>query len=305
MKVRQANLYDVQAITRLYQSHIETWLDFNQQPAAYEDLSLYERWLHGGAWYSIETCAVWTAHLLQENEAIPLVVESDGEVVGHTEIFMGKEPDPYGGHMNISTLCVLKGAEGQGFEEAFLSYVEEMAKAAGSKSITVANPASSDFYEHLGFTPKIERFSIAMPAMEGRVFYKALELTNSSASQIKGWHMPLGRYQNAREEWERMRWFIWNGLPALVESNWHGLTVELTGQPAILHLHQHRENLGQVTARLWTKNPPTGNIITAIRDKAARLGYESIITMVDAPTRALIKDAEEIAPIRWLYAKNI
>lgn len=305
MLVRQANLNDVQAITRLYNSQIEAWVDQNQQPANYNDLSLYERWRHGGAWYSIETCAVWLAHLLQENDAIPLVAELDGEVVGQAEVFIGKEPEPYGSHINISTLSVHKEAESYGVGEGLVAYIEKMASVTESKYVTIANPRPPEFFENLGFEPKQERFSILMPAVEGRVFYKALELNNSSAAQIKGWHMPLGRFQNSREEWERMRWFIWNGIPALVESDWQGLTVELTGQPGILHLHQHRENLSRVTARLWTKNPPTIHILTAVRDKAARMGYESIVTLVDAPIRALLKDAEEVAPSRWLYAKTI
>ncbi|MBZ0304986.1 MAG: GNAT family N-acetyltransferase [Anaerolineae bacterium] len=303
MLVRQATLNDVQAVTRLYQSQIETWYDLQQQPADYESLSLYERWRHGGPWYSIETCAVWLAHLLQENDAIPLVAELDGQVVGQAEVFIGKEPDPYGHHINISTLSVLKTAEGEGVGEALVEYIEQMASVIQCKRVTVANPRPPEFYESLGFQPLIERFSVVMPAAEGRVFYKARDLNDSAALQISGWFMPLGRFQNAREECERMRWFIWNGIPPLVEGDWQGLTLELTGQPGILHLHQHRDNAARVTARLWTKNPVSTHILTAARDRAARMGYESIITLVDASVLTLLKDAESVAPSRWLYAK--
>ncbi|KAB2903850.1 MAG: GNAT family N-acetyltransferase [Anaerolineae bacterium] len=303
MLVRQATLNDVQAITSLYKSHVDTWYDLNQQPVEYETLTLYERWRHGGPWYSLETCAVWLAHLLQENDAIPLVVELDGAVVGQAEVFIGKEPEPYGHHINISTLCVLKDAETEQVGEALVAYVEEMAAVTNCKRVTVANPKPPEFFEKLGYRSYMERYSVLIPAVEGHVFYKARELNDSSAQQIGGWFMPMGRFQNAREEWERMRWFIWNGIPPLVEGDWQGLTVELTGQPGILHLHQHRDNPTRVTVRLWTKNPVSSHMMMAVGDRVARMGYENMVTLVDSSARALLKDAEEISPSRWLYAK--
>ena len=57
MPIRQPTLDDTQAISALFQAKFERWqrIDENGQveDLPYEQLSLYERWLHGGAWMSI------------------------------------------------------------------------------------------------------------------------------------------------------------------------------------------------------------------------------------------------------------
>jgi hypothetical protein len=94
-------------------------------------------------------------------------------------------------------------------------------------------------------------------------------------------------------------------VPSLVESRWHRLVIDLTGQPGILHLHQYDEDQGSVTARLWTKFPLSTHILSAVRDRAARLGYERITTLVNAEDRPLLHDGLDDGPPQWLYAKVI
>lgn len=306
MLVRQATLEDAVIISELYRSHISTWQDQSGNATEYEALSLYERWSHGGPWMSLETCSVWLAHLLQDHDGIPLVAQNDaGEIVGQAEVFIWHEEAPFGHHINISTLCVRADQDFAPIGTAIVNYVLEMAAVIHCDQITIAYPNPIDFYEDMGFTPLQERFLIQMPVEEGRVFYKARELTDDGAGQIERWFMPLGRFQNAREEWERMRWRIWRGVPGLVEAEWQRLYIDITGQPGILHLHQQDDDLASATARLWTKRAVTSHIITAVLDRAARLGYQRVTTLVDATLRASLHDAEDIADANWLYAKRL
>jgi len=296
IRVRQALLHDVGAISAIYQARV---------PADYAAMSIYERWLHGGAWMSLETCAVWIGHLLQRHDGIPLVAELDGEVWGHAEVFIGAEAEPYGQHLNVSALCVHPQAEGRGLGRALLHYIEEMAQALQCPHITAAQPNPPEFFAHLGFAPHTARYLLRFPAESGRVFYKAYELSQDDPAQIAGWYMPLGRFQNAREEWERLWWTLWNGVPQLVESNWHRLSIDLTGQPGILHLHQETTQPETATARLWTKRVVSSHILSAVRDRAFRLGYEQIMTLVDEALRPALPDAEELNPkAQWLYIKK-
>ncbi|MDQ7035939.1 MAG: hypothetical protein Q9P01_14230 [Anaerolineae bacterium] len=68
MQIRRAILDDTQTISKLFRSRIDRWQRMDSQQRvedlAYDDLSIYERWLHGGAWMSIETGAIWLSHLL-------------------------------------------------------------------------------------------------------------------------------------------------------------------------------------------------------------------------------------------------
>ena len=194
MRVRQALLGDAEAISAIYCSHVELWRhqDNEQHDTHYADLSLYERWQHGGPWLSVETCAVWLGHLLQSNESIPLVAEDNGEVLAHAEVFLSDEADPYGLHMNISTLCVHSNAQRAGGGRALVSYVEEMAQVLACKQVTVAYPTVPEFYEAVGFEASMARQQVNLPVEEGRVFYKAREMEHPTPDLIAGWHMPLG-----------------------------------------------------------------------------------------------------------------
>lgn len=306
MEVRQASLGDAGAITDVYKSLVSLWKRADDpQSLRYEELSLFDRWQYGGPWFSVETCAVWLGHLIERNDGIPLVAERDNEVVGHAEVFIGHEAEPYGHHINISILCVKEGAQRQGVGTALVRYVEQMAAVLNCQRVTVAYPESPEFFGKLGYTQSAARHRLTLAAEEGRVFYKAREVVGDSPQQIQEWYMPLGRFQSAREEWERMYWKIWSGVPELVEARWHRLHIDLTGQPGILHLHQHQEDSEMVTARLWAKNPVSTHILSAVRDRAARLGYQRIMTLVDADTRPLLQDGEDQYEIQWLYAKSL
>lgn len=304
MNVRQAVLDDTAAITTIYRSTVPRWVNAVQEESPYDQLSLHERWSHGGPWMSMETCAIWLGHLLQQNDGIPLVAEVAGEVIGHTEVFIGKEPEPYGHHINISTLCVRQDHQREGVGTALVNYILQMAKVINCQQVTVAYADPAAFFEKLDFTPQIPRYRVTMPTQEGRVFYRAQEMSEDDTSQINQWLMPLGRFQNGREEWERMRWYIWNGVPLLVQAEWKRLKIELTGQPGILHLHQHDDDPTCATARLWTKNPFSAHMLAAVKDRAVRLGYERISTLVEESIRPILGDVESGQP-QWLYARQL
>src|SRR5690349_20557087 len=81
-------------------------IDLAGQPdaARYEDLTLYERWQHGGPWMSIETCAVHLNRLLA-GSGVPLVAEDDqGQVLAEAEVYESFEPAPYGHHLHIGVI---------------------------------------------------------------------------------------------------------------------------------------------------------------------------------------------------------
>ena len=71
MLVRQATIDDTRKIVGLNTANVPLWqrLDAAGQVEnlPYEALTIYERWLHGGAWMSLETGAIWLSHLLSGN----------------------------------------------------------------------------------------------------------------------------------------------------------------------------------------------------------------------------------------------
>ena len=119
-----------------------------------------------------------------------------------------------------------------------------------------------------------------IPAQTGRVFYQAAELKQYDAALIDGWHMPLGRYQSARHEWDRMPPDFWNSVPEIVELDSARLRLTVTGQEAFALMQQDRWNPARVHAYVWSRRPLSALLVMALRDWAAQHDYEEVVTFV-------------------------
>lgn len=311
VRVRQALLADIFAITDAYCSNVDVFTRWNHDGTRtvvpYAEMSLAERFENGGPWMSVETCAVWLAHLLRHGDEIPLVVEVDGVVLGEAEATIGEEPSPYGKHLNISSLCIHADAHRNGFGTALIDYIKEMAGVMSARWVTVPFAAeANEFLSMQGFRPLAARRQVIVPARQGRVFYKALDMDNYSPSQISGWHMPIGRFQNARHEWNRILPGFWNGVPELVEPRVHRFIINITNQPGILLLEEERKVPGRANVYLWTKQPVSTHMISAIRDRSAQLGYTELSMYVDDAVMAMIEpEATDVRDAEVLLASSV
>lgn len=309
--VRQATLADAAQITAIHNANIPAWtrrdLDGEPVPAEYDDLSLFERWLVGGPWASVEMCAVHLANLLRGSDGIPLVAEIDGRVGAEAEVFIGREPEPFGYHINISKLAVHPDAASAGLGSALLTYILQMAEAIHCKRVTVSNgEADAALYEHHRFQRLHIGHRVMIHTGEGRVFYKAGDLTAFDPRQIDGWHMPLGRYQNAREEWDRMPPGFWNSVPQIVEVESARLHLTVTGQEAYALVQQDRDMPARAHVYLWTKRPINSLLMMALRDWAARHDYEALVTFVWDYTLPLLEiDTQPGDYAQALYARTL
>lgn len=309
--VRQATLADALSITALTTRRITDWtrrdIDGDLFPADYEDLTLFERWLVGGPWASVEMCAVHLANLLRGTDGIPLVAEIEGRVGAEAEIFIGREPEPFGHHVNLSRLAVHPDFDDVGLSSALLMYIQQIADAIRSRRVTVANVGEdAAFYEHHHFHRAHAGQRVVIAAQEGRVFYKATELTQFEPGQIDGWHMPLGRFQNARQEWDRMPVGFWNSVPEIVEPESARLHLTVTGQEAYALMQQDRYDPARVHVYLWARRPINSLLMVALRDWAARHEYESLVTFVwDYVLPALEVETQPDGYTQILYAREL
>ncbi len=309
--VRQATLADAASITALHNANIPQWThtanDGRPEVATYDALSLYERWRVGGPWTSVEMCAVHLANLLRAGEGIPLVAEVEGQVGAEAEIFIWREAEPFGHHINISKLSVHPDFTELGLASALLAYIENIAQAIHCKRITVADgEADAALYEHHHFARAHQGQQVLIAAQTGRVFYQASPLRNFDPAQINGWHMPLGRYQSAREEWERMPPDFWNSVPEIVEVESARLQITVTGHEAFALMQQDRDMPERVHLYLWTKRPLSGLLLMAVRDWAAQHDYSQIVTFVwDYMLPQLEIETERLPHTQHLYSRSV
>ena len=71
----------------------------------YEALTIYDRWLHGGAWMTLETGAIWLSHLLSGN-GLAWVVDDGGLILAYAEAFVNRELTPMNTHLHLAQIMV-------------------------------------------------------------------------------------------------------------------------------------------------------------------------------------------------------
>jgi GNAT superfamily N-acetyltransferase len=309
--VRQATLADAASITALQLARIETWTrrDLDGEPVAtpYTDLTLFERWLVGGPWASVEMCAVHLANLLRGIDGIPLVAECEGQVGAVAEVFIGREPEPFGHHINLSWLAVHPEFVEVGLGSALLTYIHQMAQAIRCQRVTVADGADhADLLEHHGYQRAHMGRPVTFPAQAGRVFYRAQPLKDTDPALITGWHMPLGRTQNARRAWDRVPPGLWNSVPQIVEPESARLHITVTGQEAFALMQQDRYQPERVHVYCWSKRPLNSLLLMALRDWAARHDYETLLAFVwDFVLPSMEIETASAGPAQYLYARGV
>ena len=155
IRVRVASLDDVKGIVEVHCSSISRWVRYingREVEARYDDLTVAERWSHGGPWMSVETCAVHINNLLVSDQ-YPLVAELDGRIVGELELYIGEERGLLGKCGYIDVLEVHREYRGRGIGRALVKKAVEIAEEQGCDTVAVW-PAKEavEFYKKCGIS---------------------------------------------------------------------------------------------------------------------------------------------------------
>lgn len=309
INVRLATLADTVAITEIHKSDVAQWerigADGSPIPTPYESLSLFERWQHGGAWLSIETCAVHL-HRLLAGAGIALVAELDGEVLAEAEVYENDEMSPYGHYLDLAVIAVRSDYQRAGLGTALINYIIDMARLMKCERVTVTNAVARDFYLAHRFRHVRSGHAIRFSAQEGRAMYQATQLTDRNYETIKGWHMPLGRYNSSHQEWDRLFPQQWAaGIPELINIGSAQVKLSVAGQNAILAVRDSDEidsQPGDGRLVCWSPKPLSTPLFTAIRDWAHRNGYRHLVSYVmDNEASSLPQDIQHLDYIQEFF----
>jgi len=309
MEIRLATLDDVAAICDLFQGQIGRWQRLNAEGIAedvsYADLTVYERWLHGGSaapWMSLETASIWLSHL-RRGGGMPRVMLNSGGIVAYAEVFAGDEPAPYGQHMYLGQLISRDAESGRAM---FQKLREE---AAGQASLFTATCAAYDsdcvtFYARSGLAQLVKSYRVQFAAQQGQGFYQVTPHKNPAAVQITGWYMPLGERGSGREQWERLWPSHWDALPKLAERAVHRLRFSAAGQEAFVYFARDLYDPRSAHVSCWTPKPISAQMIIAMRDWAYRQGYRTLQTYTDEKLAHQLTDDIGAAQ-RFVYAQTL
>jgi GNAT superfamily N-acetyltransferase len=286
IQVRSATPADVPAIVAIHRSDIVTWKrwdgDGQAHLANYADLEPYQRWLNGGPWLDEGTYAHYLARLLTANQTgLALVAEREGQVLAVAEAWLGAEPAPFGRNLNLSVIYTLRGHAGRGLGSALMSEIEARALAAGCENLMVTHAEATGFYARHGLAHLETWRRARLPARASHTVYTAQPFAPGDYSAVRGWAMPVGRYQSARQEWERVRPGAEPRFEAWRDLRQRGCRLEVRGAPAVLWLEEVPREHGVADVHLWTPTPGLSRqLLSAIRDQASQAGFRELLFFV-------------------------
>ncbi|RLF06018.1 MAG: GNAT family N-acetyltransferase [Thermoprotei archaeon] len=210
LRVRRATLNDVRGIVEVHCSDVREWRRLVEETgarASYEELSVEDKFLHGGPWMSVETCAIHLNYLLTAGQH-PLVAELDGRVVGELELYIGEERGALGRTGYIDVLVVHRDYRGRGIGRRLVEEAKRIAAHEGCDAISVwPERRAVPFYEKCGLR---------------RVAYRVLHVVVSVAC-CEAPNTSLREFPQSYEELADM-WFlaprIYSSFTAWLKSRW-------------------------------------------------------------------------------------
>ena len=267
MRIRKATLDDVGGI-----------VDVHTAGEDLSGLSVRERYLCGGPWMSVEICSVHINNLLLEGQ-LPVVAELDGRIVGEAEVLFSEEPIS-GKTRRIAHLDVIEvhpDFRRRGVGRAIVEFIEKTARERMVEIITTQpDEDAMGFYKKLGFDELLYKGLLAeVPAGEfAPAEVKPLRYFPWEA--VKSLELVAGRFQSSYDMWFSRFRDLFAGIQELVEAGKAGNSYyalkALPGRP------------GKVALFLWGSR---GDIPKAIA-RAGELGFEKVLTVLDAETAELL-----------------
>lgn len=274
LEVRPAREEDAAGISRVHLGSVETWFRFPTEGAPvatdYEELNDAERWRNGGPWVLPSLCQAHLAWLLRVGGQA-WIATLDGEIVGEAESFLNEEPTPLGHYLNLSVLYVQRQAQRRGVGRALLEAVRTLAVQAGCERLLIGDTeeGAHAFYARCGFSPWQSMVLARVPCGRGPATGHPFD--PCGYDQVAGLPMPVGRFQGARQEWERLR--APSLRPAVLgprRQDWRLL--EVVGEPAWVVFSQSLFQSERVLLAAWTRASPD-DLLPVLLAEAGALGY--------------------------------
>ena len=307
MRVRQATLDDTRRIVALFVARIPVWqrlsADGQVQDLPYEDMTIYERWLHGGAWMTLETGAIWLSHLLSGG-GLAYVVEDAGSILAYAEAFRNRELTPMDAHLHLSRMLMDEGC-GDAARELLAQAILDDARELGRLSVAYPDYDQdlATTYRHWFGVSEIFRLRrYALGAQLGQSFYKSQDVERSDALVIDGWAMAVGRWTSPRALWESEWTEHWRGIPQIMERSKYRQFVNASGHEALVCYHQQLYNQRNADVYCWSPRNLSTQLLVAIRDMGHRLGFRLLTLALPEAAEALLPDDNSAEPHQQVIA---
>ena len=307
MLVRQATLDDARQIAALFTAQITIWQRLNAhghvEDLPYDALTIYERWLHGGPWMTLETGSIWLSYLLKGN-GYAYVLETDGKVLAYAEAFDNREAPPMKNHLHLARMLVDDGC-GDDAHHQLAEAVLRDARPFGRLSVAYPEydrQQATYYRKYFGANETLRLTRYALPAQIGQSFYKTHDYDETAASAVAGWQMSVGRWTSPRALWETEWVEHWKAIPQIIERSKQRQYINASGHEAIVCYHQQLYNARNADVYCWSPRGLSGQLVVAIRDLGHRSGYRSLIFAVPQSSAKLLPPESTADPHQQVIA---
>ena len=307
MLVRQATLDDTDSIVALFTERVAIWqrLDASGQVEnrPYDQLTIYERWLHGGAWMSLETGAIWLNHLLSGNGLV-YVVADEGGILAYAEAFVNRELTPMGTHLHLAELLIDEACD----DDVHLLLADAICRdARGPGRLSVSFPeydrdAATYYRKYFSANETMRLARYTLSAQVGQSFYKSQEYDRTDASMIDGWALAAGRTSSPRALWESEWTEHWSGIPQIIERSKQRQYVNASGHEALVCFHQQLYNDRHADVYCWSPRNLSTQLLVAIRDMGHRNGYRMLTLALPESSAELLPSDTTVDPNQQVIA---
>ncbi|RLE72010.1 MAG: hypothetical protein DRJ37_03805 [Thermoprotei archaeon] len=286
IQVREARREDYAGIVEVHCSDVDKWRRKNGETASYEELTPFERWLHGGPWMDSETIKLHF-EILKECGGRAFVAVLGDKVVGEAEIVFSEEPKPYGRYCFLEVLVVHKNYRRRGIGTKLVKYCLEYAERQGYAIFDVIpeDERAKRLYLKLGFSKIFDLCKMRKGCEVGETELLFEEIPPGAHPRdmllVSGhWYPSIYIWQNIlrAQDYNRFKGFNID-RPMFFE-------IREDGKIGISVFQSHVTKPELCLAYLWVKpQEPTGSsmerIALDVACKAWELGFSEVFVEVD------------------------
>ena len=210
VRVRRAEKRDIPAIVEVNCSDVERWYHFTPrgraEPASYEELSSWERVMHGGPWMDEAALSDYWRRM-ERLGVIPLVAELEGKVVGHLDVIFCKDP-VLGEYFYLDVLMIHRSYRRRGVARALINAAEDLAKDRGFRKLVVQpedyEGPSGLTYRSLGFRREWEVAVLSLTPKNGaeKNEAKVQSISPDEERPVEAFPMVCGWYVVSAKMWD-------------------------------------------------------------------------------------------------------
>ncbi len=126
--------------------------DLTDSPASWEELTPYERWLHGGWWLDPRTLTLYL-EIMEETNGIILIAEKNGEFIGELDLSIGYDPIFKETRAHFLWLVVHPEHRRKGIAKRLIQGATAIARNKGAYALyaEAEDRRSEQLYVHSGF----------------------------------------------------------------------------------------------------------------------------------------------------------